>query len=978
MKRVGWLLLLLLPVFALLGKPAGAVSSNADLAGISTPYPFTTEFSPNVTEYHAYAPSGTTTYYFAARFSDATATMQYRINGLLSWLGLPDWTSSGEFGISTGINTIEIKVTAQDRTTKTYTVYIHVPQSNDASLRGLTLSTGALSPAFTPGVYYYTQNVPNEVTSVNVTPVLTDSKATLTLNGAALTNGTASTVNLPVGPTTATIVATSANAAVTHTYQIIINRAGSSNNDLSSLTLSSGTLSPAFTSTTTSYTASVPFSAGSLQVTPVKTHPDASVAVAVNGSPYTSPMSYFTLNLGMNTVNVKVTAQDGTPKIYTIMVLRKNNNANLSSLSLSSGELSPGFSSGISSYTTTVANESITVTPTKADLNANVRVRVNGGEYQAASSPLPLEVGANTVEIQVTAEDGTIKIYSIEVERLSGIADLSTLSLSAGELNPLFDRDTIAYSAIVPNETDTLTVYAPAYDEMAVTEIRMNGGVYAPVDTPLLLQVGTNTLEVKVTAPNGNTKVYTVAVTRTSNDASLSGLSIPGVELSPGFNSSTISYVGTVGSDIDRISLELSAAHPQATLEVQINGGGYTGGLSPIPLQVGSNTVRIKVKAQDGTERIYTIHILRQSSNAALSTLGLSVPTVSPSFQRDIYSYQATVSSVVYSVYAWPQPEDPHAYAMVRVNQGTYLPPGTELPLQNGNNLVEIKVQAQDGTERLYTVQLTKLRGEGYLSGLSLSTGTLSPAFHPEIYQYSSAVNSSVEQLRVHAYGTAPGAMVTVRVGHGEWMPLESELPLADGSNLVEVRLQPEDPAVPARTYSILVTRQQLSGVALSSAHTDAAGYYTYLTFDQPIAHQASYGGGITLAVNGRQVTVSGATYTDPTTIKLWVSGLIYKWDKVTISLEQGAFRGTNGAGSYAVTAYPVMNESGVVRPVSEVKHSLEELRNASGSAVISMKEIMQWMGQGKTANIDVDGDGVFTRSDATLLLEFVESVYVK
>ena len=69
-------------------------------------------------------------------------------------------------------------------------------------------------------------------------------------------------------------------------------------------------------------------------------------------------------------------------KTYTVTVTRAaNSNADLSNLTLSDGTLNPAFDSNTTSYTASVPNatSSMTVTPTAADANATIQVRVNGG-----------------------------------------------------------------------------------------------------------------------------------------------------------------------------------------------------------------------------------------------------------------------------------------------------------------------------------------------------------------------------------------------------------------------------------------------------------------------------------------------------------------------------------------------------------------------------------------------------------------------
>ncbi len=92
---------------------------------------------------------------------------------------------------------------------------------------------------------------------------------------------------------------------------------------LSSLTLSDGTLSPAFASGTQAYTATVPNGTAWITASPVKA--DTHASVKVNGVLVTGASSgQITLAVGDNTVTVEVTAEDGTTQFsYTVTVFRE-------------------------------------------------------------------------------------------------------------------------------------------------------------------------------------------------------------------------------------------------------------------------------------------------------------------------------------------------------------------------------------------------------------------------------------------------------------------------------------------------------------------------------------------------------------------------------------------------------------------------------------------------------------------------------
>ncbi len=89
--------------------------------------------------------------------------------------------------------------------------------------------------------------------------------------------------------------------------------AGSSDNSLSALSLSAGELSPAFASSVTSYTAQVPYGTTSVEVNATPAHEKARIE-AITGSA--------DLQVGENTINITVTAENGAKALYKVVVIR--------------------------------------------------------------------------------------------------------------------------------------------------------------------------------------------------------------------------------------------------------------------------------------------------------------------------------------------------------------------------------------------------------------------------------------------------------------------------------------------------------------------------------------------------------------------------------------------------------------------------------------------------------------------------------
>ena len=366
----------------------------------------------------------------------------------------------------------------------------------------------------------------NSTSSLTLTPTTTDSTATVKVNGTTVSSGsTSAALPLIVGTNTLTVLVTAQDGTTTSTYTLTVTRAPSSVSTLSGLTLSSGTLSPAFASGTTSYAASVGNSTSSLTLTPTTT--DSTATVKVNGTTVSSGSASndLPLNVGENTLTVLVTAQDGTTtSTYTLTVTRAPSSVStLSGLTLSSGTLSPAFASGTTSYAASVGNStsSLTLTPTTTDSTATVKVNGTTVSSGSASNALPLIVGENTLTVLVAAQDGTTtSTYTLTVTRApSSVSTLASLVPSAGALVPAFSPETHGYT-INPVAGMVALALQPTAGDAGET-IRINGTVVdsgassAPVD----LVAGTNQLVVAVTAADGVTVTeYQISITVTPYD----------------------------------------------------------------------------------------------------------------------------------------------------------------------------------------------------------------------------------------------------------------------------------------------------------------------------------------------------------------------------------------------------------------------------------------------------------------------------
>ena len=205
--------------------------------------------------------------------------------------------------------------------------------SSIATLINLVPSVGSLDPAFVSTTNSYVDSVSNATTSITLTPTATAVNSTITVNGTPVASGTPSgQIPLAVGSNIITTVITAQDGVTTATYIVNVIRAPSSNANLIGLTLSEGTLSPAFSSGITTYADTVSNATTNITATP--TDSDTTATITVNGMPTPSgtASNAIPLAVGSNTITVVITAQDGvTTNTYTVIVYRGEAEADITS-----------------------------------------------------------------------------------------------------------------------------------------------------------------------------------------------------------------------------------------------------------------------------------------------------------------------------------------------------------------------------------------------------------------------------------------------------------------------------------------------------------------------------------------------------------------------------------------------------------------------------------------------------------------------
>lgn len=277
----------------------------------------------------------------------------------------------------------------------------------------------------------------------------------------------------------------------------------------------------------------------------------------------------------------------------------KSSDATLSSLTTSAG-LNPSFSPTTESYSVAVGNDVTSIDVNAITNDPSAKVSVSGNSN--------LSVGKNNVIVQVTAEDGSKKTYTIVVTReassstpSTGTKTTTTPKSSNNNLKTItgidglqFDPNKTSYDVEVPFETTSLTVGASAQDSKS--SVTINNGKLSG------LKVGeTNSVTISVKAEDGSIKVYTINVKRSQykSETDLEKLIVNDKDIA---KDGQDEYTITVPSGTSSIDVSAIPKSKDSTVTI----------LGNTNLKTGNNKVLVQVKDKNGFIKTYILNVNRQ------------------------------------------------------------------------------------------------------------------------------------------------------------------------------------------------------------------------------------------------------------------------------------------------------------------------------------------------------------------------------
>ncbi len=458
----------------------------------------------------------------------------------------------------------------------------------------------------------------------------------------------------------------------------------SSDAALKELHLSTGTLSPDFAATTTSYTASVSYAM--TQVTVHATSSDSSATVALlNDDDMELPdidsmLAGHQVRLGVNenVIKIQVSAQDeATVQTYLITVTRERPHVSINS---QREEINEGGTADLLVFREIAILEQLDVELAVSETGSLVPSSEEGGRTVAipsgaTSTTLSIATDADddewevhsTVTVAIDQDDGyrltnTASSTSVLVLDNDFPAATTTLSVSpnpvsegatttafitvtthadrqphgiGGPLTLSANADTAQAGDFgIPNQT-TLQVSPGDFSTTTVDGAKRYRAHFEATITTVedsLVEVG-EAFEIELTKATSSkdslslslAQPTTVSVSILDNDAALRSLKLSGITLSPEFASHSHKYEAQASYAQHETSVAAVAGHADSK-EPTVLLGGVADSDGTVPLEVGDNEIAVKVVAEDATSTAtYVINVMRAKPGVSISAVETEV-----------------------------------------------------------------------------------------------------------------------------------------------------------------------------------------------------------------------------------------------------------------------------------------------------------------------------------------------------------------
>lgn len=400
------------------------------------------------------------------------------------------------------------------------------------------------------------------------------------------------------------------------------------------------------------------------------------------------------------TVTINTKAEDGTTKTYYLKIYGLPDNTNLQKITVQGNQATKV------PYTNRYevkANKTLTDYEVKVELEDKLaKVKIGeGAEAQGMVTTTVTKTGTKTiVNITVTAQDQkTTEEYVLEISEMS---DNNRLSFVKVNNSVITVNEAGQYYAKVAGDAVDATVNVETEEENAKVGITL-AGVSNKLEETLNLPDQKNTFTITVVAEDGTTNTYPLILEKMSTNAELDSIYVDGTKVEPVDGV----YTYKIGN---ANSVSLKAVAKEETSFVGIDGQENEKHESTRTISVTEEQKKVEVivTAEDGTSRKYEVNLEKYASDNSLLKLSAEGVTEDKITQTGENSYQIVVSNELTALDLTAETSSEVAKVKIGTHEYEVNTTTKNVMLPNDTTQITITVQAENGEEREYQVNISK------------------------------------------------------------------------------------------------------------------------------------------------------------------------------------------------------------------------------------------------------------------------------
>ena len=538
--------------------------------------------------------------------------------------------------------------------------------------------------------------------------------------------------------------------------------------------------------------------------------------VSINGleETYESQEADVAIPNAINNIPIILIAEDGTYKEYTLVVNKLPNDVELQvNVTMKDDNdldvmKTADFDENGNATIKIGNNDSVQISAIARDSLATVSMEGDLPQYARVDKEIDTTQNSKTISIEVIAQDGTQKNYTVVLEKYSNDNTLKEIQVKGIDEEDITKIDETSYKVEIPDTLDTIELTAIANDQYAT--LKIDEGAYGETNTTVQnIDVHENETEVTITvkAENGEEKQYKVTILKVT-DLGIDSIKVDEQECV--IEDDT--YMAFIDAGKSEVKLDITPRNEVALVSTKMEkDSDFTTPTSStthtiqVPITEGKDET-VLIKLQDPLDetrtKTYTVIIKEKSHEAGLELL--QVNDIDSINLSSYYYAEVAMKETIAKVYA----KAINKYATVEIIGTTISGTGsiTENITLGTEKIISIKIRVTAQDEVTYSDYELQIERKSNDTKCTITVNNETPdEYDNNTNTYTKYVERTSEEATVTVITSSENAQIEM-VGNTAKQTLSQTVDTPNEENTIEVVITAENGET--ETYYVRIVKK--------------------------------------------------------------------------------------------------------------------------------------------------------------------------